>query len=298
MTTIDAAREEYKPPLVEVDNYPSDAHYYEIRDNAGTKRAALTVVLSTQMRVLHAELVYLERYRSLEPTQTEIFNRAKEIVESKYLGSGFDSELVVIDGKPLGEEEVKHNNPDPVYQPPRLFRFWKITTAYAALLLFFLLYGVIDRAVLGSGSLEPATTSVTADAPAEARAAQPSAEEQPEGIGAEELAAPLAEIDPLALQPNTNGLPPSQKANPRLEVGMRVQILPGYRSYVRTEAGPDAGEAVGLLENGATAEILGGPIWMPGNSDTIVWWYVETSSSIRGWTPANTSELTLLEPVE
>lgn len=299
MTTLEATRDDNQP-LVEVDKYPSEAHYYEIRDNAGTKRAVLTVVLSTQMRVLHAELIYLERYRALEPTQTEIFNRAKEIVESKYLGSGFGSELVVIDGKPLGEEEVKHNNPDPIYQPPRLFRLWKIAATYGAVMLVFLLFGLLNRTVLAPTSPQPGTASLGSGAPAPLNAGLSAAES-----AASEVATTLvggtpstAGIDPLALQPNTNGLPPSTKANPRIEVGMTVRILPGYRSFIRSAAGPDSGEAVGLLEDGATAEILGGPIWMPGNTDTIVWWYVETDDGVQGWTPANTSELTLLDPVE
>jgi hypothetical protein len=39
-------------------------------------------------------------------------------------------------------------------------------------------------------------------------------------------------------------------------------------------------------------------VWLAGDSDTIVWWYVETNAGVRGWTPANTSQLTLLDPVE
>jgi hypothetical protein len=303
MTTLEATRDDNQP-LVEVDKYPSEAHYYEIRDNAGTKRAVLTVVLSTQMRVLHAELIYLERYRALEPTQTEIFNRAKEIVESKYLGSGFGSELVVIDGKPLGEEEVKHNNPDPIYQPPRLFRLWKIAATYGAVMLVFLLFGLLNRTVLAPTSPQPATASLGAGASVALNTGLSTADgvaEDVAGVAATTLggeALSTAGIDPLALQPNTNGLPPSTKANPRIEVGMTVRILPGYRSFIRTAPGPDGGKEVGLLEDGATAEVVGGPIWMPGNTDTIVWWYVEKADGMQGWTPANTSELTLLEPVE
>jgi len=55
---------------------------------------------------------------------------------------------------------------------------------------------------------------------------------------------------------------------------------------------------LGFLEDGATAVIVGGPTWLLGDSDTIVWWYVETTDGVTGWTPANTSQLTLLEPVE
>ncbi|MFO7631784.1 MAG: SH3 domain-containing protein [Caldilinea sp.] len=291
--TVESTEDERRQPLVDVVRFPSDAHYYEIFDSAGKRRAALTVILSAQMRVMHAELWYYERYRALEPTQAEIFNRAKEIVESNYLGSGFGSELRIIDGTPLGEEEVKHSNPDPIYQPPRRFRFWQIAAGYSALLLILLLFGLLNKTILQPSSRGAATDSI-ASAPATPISA-------PLSEGSTEAAALLttaaAEIDALALQPNTNGLPPSKNANDRLEVGMTVRIFPGYRSFVRSEPGSDLGESVGFMENGVVATILGGPVWMPGNTDTIVWWYVETESGARGWTPANTSELTLLEPV-
>jgi hypothetical protein len=101
-------------------------------------------------------------------------------------------------------------------------------------------------------------------------------------------------VDPS--QPNTNGLAVSANADATLAVGMQVRIRAGLRSFVRSEPGPESGEEVGFLEDGATATIVGGPTWLPGDIDTIVWWYVETADGVRGWTPANTSQLTLLEP--
>ena len=46
------------------------------------------------------------------------------------------------------------------------------------------------------------------------------------------------------------------------------------------------------------AIIVGGPVWAPGDSDTIVWWLVQLPDGTEAWAPANTSKLRLLEPVE
>jgi len=93
----------------------------------------------------------------------------------------------------------------------------------------------------------------------------------------------------------TNGLPPSRNAIP-MNVGDRIQLLPDYKISLRTEAGAQAGAVVTHLQNADPMTILNGPIWLEGNSDTIVWWYVRVDSGAEGWVPANTSELTLLEP--
>lgn len=93
----------------------------------------------------------------------------------------------------------------------------------------------------------------------------------------------------------TNGLPSSRNAIP-MNVGDRIRLLPDYKISMRTEAGAQAGAIVTHLQNADPMTILNGPIWLEGNSDTIVWWYVRVDSGAEGWVPANTSELTLLEP--
>ncbi len=94
----------------------------------------------------------------------------------------------------------------------------------------------------------------------------------------------------------TNGLPTSRNAIP-MEVGDRAQLLPAYRIALRSQAGAQAGVEVAQLQNADRMTILNGPIWLQGNSDTIVWWYVRVDGGPEGWVPANTSELTLLEPI-
>ena len=94
----------------------------------------------------------------------------------------------------------------------------------------------------------------------------------------------------------TNGLPPSRNAIP-LEVGERIQLKPEYKISLRTQAGAQAGAVVAQLQDANQMTILNGPIWLQGNSDTIVWWYVRLDDGVEGWVPANSSELTLLEPL-
>lgn len=94
----------------------------------------------------------------------------------------------------------------------------------------------------------------------------------------------------------TNGLPSSRNAIP-MKVGDRIRLLPEYKISLRTEAGAHAGAIVTHLQDADPMTILNGPIWLEGNSDTIVWWYVSVDSGAEGWVPANTSELTLLEPL-
>ncbi len=282
------------PPQVSVAKHPTQAHYYEITDARGDQRAALNVVLNAQMRVLHAELWLYDRFSLSESLQAEIYRQAKRVVETDYLsaghqGNGFKSDFRVLDGRLLNEESVTHTNPDPRYRAESYHRLWPYITTYAAAVLVLLLFLLLNRTLLRPD--QPATSVADSASSVALRSAVE------EGAVAAQAMASSLEDEPMP-PANTNGLPPSIKADSRLQVGMTARILPGYRSFVRSQPGPDAGEPVGVLDNSATARLLGGPEWLAGNTDTIVWWYVETESGIRGWTPANTSELTLLEPAE
>ncbi len=105
-----------------------------------------------------------------------------------------------------------------------------------------------------------------------------------------------AAAGPDVLIVETNGLPPSRNAIP-MNVGDRIRLLPEYKISLRTEAGAHAGAIVAHLQAADHMTILNGPIWLEGNSDTIVWWYVRLDGGAQGWVPANTSELTILEPL-
>lgn len=108
---------------------------------------------------------------------------------------------------------------------------------------------------------------------------------------------PGAAID-AAAEPAESDLPTSRFAHPELTRGMRVRIIDTKRLTLRSEPGANAGEAVGYMQNGQEAEIIGGPRLLQGNSDTIVWWEVRLDDGNIAWAAANTSEETLLEPAD
>jgi hypothetical protein len=282
-----------EPGFVQVVPAPSNAHYYEILDRTGHRRAGLTVLLDSQQRVLRAELCYYERYHALEPVQEEIFDRAVEIVESNYLGNGLSSDLAVIDGTPMAQEIIRHNNPDPTYRPDRRVRIWPFVVGYTAVIAVLLLVGLLNRTLLRP---TPATVALPGDGtPAVAQRAAPLAASAAAPAAGD--AATTNTADPL--QPNTNGLPPSVNADPTLTPwGCKCAFAPGLRSFVRSAPGPEAGDECSAFWK--MAPPLSSSAARPGclgDSDTIVWWYVETADGVTGWTPANTSQLTLLEPV-
>ncbi len=101
------------------------------------------------------------------------------------------------------------------------------------------------------------------------------------------------------LPAQASALPPSANAHPDLTHGMRVRIKDGLRLVLRSEPGATAGEPLGYMQDGQEAEIISGPVMLPGNSDTIVWWQVRIDNDgTIAWAAANTSELMLLEPAD
>ena len=277
------------PAAIQIGDPPVEAHYYEILDRTGARRAGLTVLLDNQTCVTRAELCYYERYQALEPVQEEIFERAIEVVKTYYQASGLSSDLTVVDGALIAKETIRPANDEPIYRVEPRLRLWPYAAAYSAIVLALLLFGLVNRTLA-----RPAATTTMTERPSVVVQNATPAVAAASAIGAEAGAA----AGDAALAPNMNGLAPSTNADARLSTGSTVRIRPGLRSFVRSEPGPDSGVEVGFLQDGASATILGGPTWLMGESDTIVWWYVETDAGVRGWTPANTSQLTLLELVE
>jgi hypothetical protein len=112
-------------------------------------------------------------------------------------------------------------------------------------------------------------------------------------------AAPLVEDAPATVAPAAEGqtLPPSVRAIPNLAIGKRVRVLPNLRVSLVAQPSPDQ-TAVGYLQNQQEATIIDGPVLTQGKSDTIVWWRIRLDDGSEAWAPANTSDVTLLEPAE
>ncbi len=100
-----------------------------------------------------------------------------------------------------------------------------------------------------------------------------------------------------AASAQTNGLPPSENADSSLSIGDRARMV--GTAYLMPEPRAEPVEDnVGALTEGEVVTLVGGPVWREGTTDTIVWWLVELESGERAWVVANTSQLTLLRPVE
>lgn len=141
----------------------------------------------------------------------------------------------------------------------------------------------------------PETNAVTADAVAEPVA--PSAAETeavaPSASEAEE-AAPAEYVNPFP--PNTNDLVPSEVAHDFALLD-RAVVTVGHVAMQR-EPEPDRDLSFAWKPQGTVVQLLGGPVWIEGETATVVWWYVETADDgQKGWMAANGSVTKYLEPL-
>lgn len=174
----------------------------------------------------------------------------------------------------------------------------------AAMILVGAIWGIstlLNRTGAGSETTVPSGSETSAEIEDSAPPVLPSVVDTSEQAAVNQQdASPqniaAATVPVQAAAPQTNGLPPSQNANNNLNVGQRVRVIPGSALTLRTQPGAEAGEAIGFMQNAEGATIVGGPHWVQGLSDTIVWWYVQLDDGRQAWAPANDSQFTLLEP--
>lgn len=254
-------------------------HYYNITDSNGAPLAGLMVLLDRKERPVRAELHLGDG--TTGALYDQAVRQAQLLATERYYGPG-QMPLIVLYAR-LAQDRI----PVPLQPPPPETGLpgWArpALLVLAALIVFGGLGWYLNDLLAGGGSAQVAQVAPAAtDQPAvpAAAPAQPVAE-QPEGRIFE-----------------TNGLPPSRNAL-ALDIGQRVRLREGIQGVtLRTLAGASSGEVVGHLVPPMEVTLINGPIWLQGNSDTIVWWFVRTDEGVEAWTPANTSELTLLEPVQ
>jgi hypothetical protein len=255
---------------------PYAARYYDFVGEDGQREANMVVVLDSQGRALQAVLHYDHTLPTF--TQSKLQRQAQSILSSRFLGSGATTPLYIFEyGNQVGGTEVMHTGEDaaPEGSVNLLYVGVGILAMFVVAALLFWMLNSLFRGRQEVADAPTATPMVMA-APAAAAAAVPTADVNAPGI-------------------QTNGLPGSKLASPAIGVGKTVKIRSGLRSSVLSEPGPDQGEVVGYMQDGDTAVVIGGPTWLQGDSDTIVWWYVDLPDGVRGWTPANTSQFTLLD---
>jgi hypothetical protein len=258
--------------------YP--ARYFDLMGESGQREATMVVVLDSQGRALQAILQYDPALPTF--TQNKVQRQAQQLLGARFLGSGPTTPLYVMEiGDRVALVDVPHSGEDAQAggdgSVNLLYLALGILGLFVALALLFWILNTIFRNPDGARNATATPPAVVTPVAA------------PPVAGA----APTADVTAPSVQ--TNGLPTSRLADPAIGVGTTVQMRQGLRSFVRSEAGAEAGEIVGYLEDGDTALVVGGPTWLQGDSDTIVWWFVELPNGVRGWTPANTSQFTLLD---
>ncbi len=255
---------------------PYAARYYDFVGEDGQREANMVVVLDSQGRALQAVLHYDHTLPTF--TQSKLQRQAQSILSSRFLGSGATTPLYIFEyGNQVGRADVMHTGEDAA--PEGSVNLLYVGVGILAMFVVAaLLFWMLNSLFRGRQEVAdaPTATPVVMAAPAAAVAAAPTTDVNAPGI-------------------QTNGLPGSKLANPAIGVGKTVKIRSGLRSSVLSVPGPDQGEVVGYMQDGDTAVVIGGPTWLQGDSDTIVWWYVDLPDGVRGWTPANTSQFTLLD---
>ncbi len=257
------------------------ADYYNITNASGAPLGGLLVLLDRKNRPVRAELQLNES--SVGPLQELAQRQAYLLVSDRYTAL-HPIPFNVVRSR-LEQERI--SIPLQAPPPPSVIPGWlrPALLLLAAALLFGTLGWWLNSLFSGDSSPTQTTALVPTTAVVESAPALTAVPVDP-STGVEEV---------RIFQ--TNDLPASRNAL-TLNVGQRVRIRPGYQVALRSEPGATAGEVLGSLDGGTEATIINGPVWLEGNTDTIVWWKLRLDDGSAAWVAANTSDLTLLEPAE
>lgn len=253
------------------------ADYYTIVDADEWPIAGLVVLVDRRKQPVRAEL---HLYEELADHRNEFALRQAQIVISERYHSDEPIQLQVMQSYAWRETLQVRASAEPTTPTtdPLAFvqQYWQYILAGSAALVLIALIWAVTAFFRSSEDETPVTTAAVA--------------EQSEAAAD----APAGETTATPIPPQTNGLAASRNADPSLAIGQRMRVLPGIEGVsLVPEPGPDQ-QAIGYLKAGDEAAIIGGPVLMQGNSDTIVWWHVQLDNGTQAWIPANTSEITLL----
>jgi len=265
-----------------------DAKYYNITDRNGRPIAGLLVLMDRIQRPVRAEL---HLYDEMEDSLRESALRQSQLIlQDRY----YSREPVQLRVMHTFQERSAVNVPLPASGPAKDASSKSGGGINWGMIIGVILALVVVAAIVwGVSRFMDSRQTGAADTPAVTALASTTGDTATDS-GANSEADP----QPASAAPQTNGLEPSQNAHPGLAVGQTIRIRPGYQLALRSEPGADAGEDVAYMQDGEQVQIIGGPYWTQGNTDTIVWWQVQLADGTEAWAAANTSELTLLEPVE
>jgi hypothetical protein len=268
---------------------PIQSHYYDITDIESWPIAGLLVMLDGTGQPVRAEL---HLYDELEPhVQDTAIRQARLVLQEHYLG-GAPVPVRILETFQVREEMVVRLPPVGA-RPMHMARVpaqWRQYGMIAGAVLGVALIVWLVVALLGRGSegdngndlaAVPQTTTLAA-----------TAEVVPADTTGQNVVETVANTASASLE-----LPVSRNARGDLRIGMQVQPVPGLRVALRSEPGLDSGQVTGELADGDSATIVGGPELRQGDTDTIVWWFIELPNGVQAWVAANTSEQTLIMPV-
>ena len=270
---------------------PIQSHYYDITDIESWPIAGLLVMLDGLGQPVRAEL---HLYDELEPhVQEAAIRQVRLVLQEHYLG-GAPVPVRILETFQV-REEMTVRLPPLGARPMSMARMpaqWRQYGMIAGAVLALVLVVWMVSALLGRGGEGDNTSELTAAPQATTQAeVQEAAPEE----NAEQAEGETFEV--TAIVPAVSDLPISRNARGDLRIGMQIQPVPGLRVALRSEPGLDTGTVTGELADGDTATIVGGPEYRQGDSDTIVWWFIELPNGVQAWAAANTSEQTLLMPV-
>ena len=278
-----------------------DATYYNITNVDGWPIAGLLVLLDSGGHAVRAELQFAD---GIDEQQQDIaLRQGKSLLQRRYaraMANTSTLELRVLETYQY-KESLHIQLPISITDTSESYFNWLrgIRWPYwaaGAALLFVLMVGIITLPTLLRGTGTSGVVEVTPAVGQSEQAVEGQAATTDQSTAVLPAVQSEIHVDPFVAQ--TNNLAASTNANPNLAVGMRVRIRPTYALSLRSEPGATAGRELGHMKDGEEALIIGGPYWLEGNSDTIVWWYVQLDNGVEAWAAANTSELTLLEPVQ
>jgi hypothetical protein len=239
----------------------------------------------------------LHLYDDLDPPLFEsALRQARVVLQERYLG-GAPVPVRILETLQVREEMIVRLPPMGARSQgmPNVAWKWRPHGMIGAAILLVVALIWVVNAWIGSGG-EPEEPVANSATPA-------SAEQQSGEVAQEETPVEDGEVVPASEQATsgtTGGtdLPASRNARGDLGIGMNVQVVPGLRIALRSEPGADRGIVVGEMSEGVIATIVGGPEYTEGDSDTIVWWFVNLPNGTEAWAAANTSQQTLLMPAE
>lgn len=270
------------------------AEYYNITDVESWPIAGLLVLLDSQRQPVRAEL---HLYEDLpDDVREAAIRQGRLLLEKRYFSSDLVPLRVMKSYQWRDTFQVEASGALTALPEVPWFKRWETGAAAGALvLLIFVIWALTSllrspTKTTTNNSANAATPVVVANAPAAQSAGVA------KNVSVAAMAPPTVTLQEFATYPQTNNLPESSHADKSLKIGQRVRVPNGLALTLRSAPGADAGSQMGFLKNTEEATIVNGPVWTAGDSDTIVWWLVSLDNGSKAWAPANTSNLTLLEP--